>query len=80
MIFEKYGDFLEKIPDFIAKPLGKCVLCNGFWIFALFFTGWAFCGSWPRESGAYLEFAIVLFLGAGVNYVWTEIIGQIINE
>jgi hypothetical protein len=41
MIFEKYTRLLEKLPDWIASPLGACDLCMagqlGLW--GYFFTG-----------------------------------------
>ena len=36
MIFEKYGDWLETINPFVAKPLGLCLKCFHVWIVIIF--------------------------------------------
>jgi len=34
-----YYDLIIKLPDLIAKPLGKCLVCSNFWLStALYFT------------------------------------------
>jgi hypothetical protein len=72
MIFEWYGNLLDKLPEFFAKPLGRCVLCNGTWIYIGLFLAW-------YGIGAYLiPTFVLLFLGIGINYIWTELIGKVI--
>jgi ABC-type transport system involved in multi-copper enzyme maturation permease subunit len=75
MIFGWYGNLLDKIPDFLAAPLGKCPYCNGFWIFAI-----AFFLYWSDPKTTFIPTLILLFLGAGINYIWTRVIGKIISE
>ena len=36
MIFEKYGNWLETINPFLAKPLGSCLKCFHVWIVIIF--------------------------------------------
>lgn len=36
MIFEKYGDWLETINPFVAKPLGLCLKCFHVWVVIIF--------------------------------------------
>lgn len=45
MIFQKYGLWLEFLPAWIAKPLGRCIYCHNVWVnvamfWAVILIGW----------------------------------------
>jgi hypothetical protein len=71
MIFEWYGKLLDRIPEFFAKPLGSCVLCNGTWIYIIVFFLY-----WLDPKSAFIPTIVLLFLGMGVNYIFIEMIGK----
>jgi hypothetical protein len=75
MIFESYSNFLDKLPEFFAKPLGSCIICNGTWIFIIAFI----LEKVPFDCRVIPVF-ISLFLGMGINYIWIELMGKVINQ
>lgn len=74
MIFELYGNLLDKLPPFIAAPLGRCVVCNGTWIFIVLY----FWQHLPQVGDK--QFVLYLFLGIGINYILIRIFGKIITD
>lgn len=89
MIFEWYGKLLDKIPEFFAMPLGRCITCNGTWIFiiAFFLTIIIFNNkivlfslSQPEEKFSQPQSLIALFLGIGINFIWIKVIDKYILE
>ena len=36
MIFNKYYKLIDKLPEWINKPLGGCIICYGTWITIVF--------------------------------------------
>ena len=34
-ILSGYSRFLDTFPDYLAKPLGKCIICMSFWLAVL---------------------------------------------
>jgi len=56
MIFQRWGKFLETIPEWIAKPLGGCLKCFHVWV-VIFLS-------------IYLQIDFINFLiSLGVSYV-----------
>jgi len=58
-----------------VKPAGQCPMCNGFWVFAVFwFIGGQYIFGYPL--GVVL---LLLPLGAGANYIWTKAFSKIVE-
>ncbi len=36
MIFHWYNNLIEKLPEWLYKPLGGCIICHGTWLTILF--------------------------------------------
>lgn len=61
MIFAKYGEWLDTLPDWIAKPLGSCSACLagqiGFWAFII--SEFEMCADFPVRLFAFCSAAIL---------------------
>lgn len=65
-------DVKPKWYSWFYKPLGGCYKCNGFWIFALM---WLLINLSISELSI-TETLILIPLGAGMNYVFSQIMIQ----
>lgn len=75
MIFYKYSLLLDRLPDYLAAPLGACVYCNGTWVYIITYLIYGIFIS-PTEL---IILAFFGFLGLGLNYVWIEILNKVIK-
>lgn len=60
MIFHWYYKLIERLPEYLFKPLGGCIYCFGSWIFLILYT----C--------LIAKFSGLIVLGIGFNYVFIK--------
>ena len=56
-IFSFWGNFIDTLPEYLAKPLGACELCFGTWFFILFTVYKHYF-----EYGIFVEIGLFYFL------------------
>lgn len=65
MILNWYYKLIERLPEYLFKPLGGCIYCFSTWVYILVF---AFSQELPPTKQNILG----LFLGLGINYIFIK--------